>query len=654
MALKKVFEPIGINRVEIKNRVVRTAHGTFLSSSRHIGGKTWQAFHVARAKGGVGLTILEASYVHKSGGGASAALDDDAIIDTYRQLMKAVQPYGMRVFQQIWHGGHLYTAEGGGPSWGVSAVPSATGVVPESMNHAQILELQDAYVAAALRCKAGGLDGVEFHSAHGYLPSQFYSSHLNRRTDQYGGSLENRMRFTMETLHKLRAALGPNFVLGMRIGATHMSGVYEEELRTIIGIIEKSALIDYLNASMGDYYDKEFTSAMEQPAGYQLPSTTQLTAVSKVPRIVVGRFRTLEEVEQVLKTGCADMVSMVRAHIADPDLVRKTLEGRVEEIRPCIACNQGCIGGLYRHGKVGCAVNPAAGFEDTLAEDLITKVGKARRVLVVGGGPAGMEAARIAALRGHIVKLIEASGLLGGMVNIAKRAPRLHSFGDIAHWLEHEVYRLGVTVQLNTYVEADDIRRESPDALIVATGSIPRMDGYQMLLPTERMLGIELPHVISSVDLLTRPKAALGRSAVVFDDVGHLEAIAAAEYLIEHGIAVTFVTSHPQFGGPYLGTVERDKPALERLYKGDFRVLVRSGIVEIKTGACLVRPLQSRKAETVPADLVVLVTHNEPMRKLYEELREEIPLSFVVGDARAPRDAQYAMQEAHLVARALQ
>jgi 2,4-dienoyl-CoA reductase-like NADH-dependent reductase (Old Yellow Enzyme family)/thioredoxin reductase len=653
MALKKVFEPIRINGLELKNRVVRTAHGTFLSSTRHIGGSTWQAFHVARARGGVALTILEASYVHKSGGGASAALDDDAIIDTYRRLMTAVRPHGMRVFQQIWHGGHLYTAEGGGPSWGVSAVPSATGVMPEAMNHAQIVELQDAYVAAALRCKAGGLDGVEFHSAHGYLPSQFYSPHLNRRTDQYGGSLENRMRFTMETLRKLRTALGPDFVLGMRVGTTYMSGVYEDEIKTIIGIVEQSGLIDYLNASMGDYYDKEFTSAMQQPVGYQLPSTSQLTAVSRVPRIVVGRFRTLEEVEQVLKTGCADLVSMVRAHIADPDVVRKTVEGRVDEIRPCIACNQGCIGGLYRHGKVGCAVNPAAGFEDTLGEDLITKVDTPRRVLVVGGGPAGMEAARVAALRGHTVKLVEATNALGGMINVARRAPRLHTFGDIAHWLEHELHRLGVTVELNTYAEADGIRADPPDALIVATGSVSRRDGYQMMLPTERMQGYDLPHVISSVDLLTRPKATLGRHAVVFDDVGHMEAVAAAEYLVENGVAVTFVTSHPQFGGPYLGTTERDKPALERLYAGGFRVQVRSGIVAISSGECQIRPLQSRKVETVPADLVVLVTHNEPTRQLYEELREHIPLSFVVGDARAPRDAQYAMWEAHRVARTL-
>ena len=651
MALKLVFEPIKINKIEIKNRILRGAHGTFLSSGRHLGGSAWQAYHVARAKGGCGLSILEASYVHKSAGGASAALDDDAIIDSYKSLMDAVRPYGMRVFQQLWHGGHIYTEEGGGPSWGVSAVPSATGIMPEAMTRSQIHEVQDAFVSAALRCKAGGLDGVEFHAAHGYLVSQFYSPFLNRRSDEYGGSLDNRMRFTMETLRKLREAVGPDYAMGIKMGATGMSGVHEDDLKIILKTVEESGLVDFLDASLGDHYDRDFTCAMQQPVGYQLPSSSQLTAVSKLPRFVVGRFISLEEVEQTLSEGVADMVSMVRAHIADPDLVRKTMEGKVDQIRPCIGCNQGCIGGLYRHGRVGCAVNPAVGLEETLAEELITKVESPKRVIVVGGGPAGMEAARVAALRGHKVKLIEASASLGGTINIAKRAPHLQPIGDITRWLETEIYRLGVEVQLNSRVDADELRTDKPDALIIATGSRARLDGYQMVRPAERMIGYDMPHVISSVEAITQAKEKLGKTAVVFDDVGHIEAIAVAEYLVENGVAVTFVTSHAQFGGPYTATTERERPALERLYRGDFGVRVLSTIGEIKLGECLIRPLHSRKFETVPADQVVLVTHNEPIRALYDELRDEIPNTFVVGDARAPRDIQYGMQEAHLVAR---
>jgi len=657
MALTRVFEPLKINKITIKNRVLRSAHGTFLSSTRHIGGPTWEAYHVARAKGGVGLTIFEASYVHRACGGASAALDDDRIIDSYKSILAKCEPYDMKLMQQLWCGGHIYTAEGGGPSWGVSAVPSATGVMPEAMTKRQIHELQDAFVAAALRVKKAGMHGIEFHGCHGYVVSQFYSPILNRRTDEYGGSLENRARFSIETLNKLRDAIGPDFAMGMRMGATPQAGVHEDELKEILKMIMDAGLIDFLNASWGDYYDKGFTWCSPRPVGYQLESSGQLTATVKqksnqVPRFVVGRFRTLEEVENVLRDGVADMVSMVRATIADPDLVKKTQEGKISEVRPCIGCNQGCIGGLYRHFRVGCAVNIAVGREETLSEDLIEKVAKPKKVVVVGGGPVGMEAARVAALRGHKVKLIEASSDLGGMVNIAKRAPRLHQFGDIAVWLAEEMYRLGVEVQLNTYVEADDLRAEKADAIIIATGSMARMDGYQMYLPTEPTKGVDQPHVVSSVDLITMPKEKIGKTAVIFDDVGHIEAIACAEHLVEAGASVVFVTSHSQFGGAYTMTTERERPALERLYKHDFSYRVLHKVVEIKKGEVIIQPIQSPKTETVKADTVVLINHNMPIRELFDELRDEMEGKiWVVGDAKAPRDVQYGMQEAHLIAR---
>jgi NADPH-dependent 2,4-dienoyl-CoA reductase/sulfur reductase-like enzyme len=285
-----------------------------------------------------------------------------------------------------------------------------------------------------------------------------------------------------------------------------------------------------------------------------------------------------------------------------------------------------------------------------LSEDIITPAAQPRKLLVVGGGPAGLEAARIAALCGHHVVLAEASAHLGGAINVAKRAPRLMNIGDATYWLECEVYRLGVEVRLNTFMDVDDVRAEQADHVILATGSLPRVDGVQIMNPGECVPGVSQPHVLSSVDLLTDPRRPLGTHALVLDDVGHYEAIAAAEYLIEHGIAVTYVTRLPAFA-PTVSTFNRASAALSRLYRGDFTLLIRHHLVEVRPGECVVRPLQSTKTQAVRADTVVLVTANEPLRDLYDALRDDPVGLSLVGDAASPRDLQVAIAEGHRAGR---
>ncbi|MBF6621154.1 MAG: FAD-dependent oxidoreductase, partial [Patulibacter sp.] len=307
------------------------------------------------------------------------------------------------------------------------------------MTVGQIAEVVQAFADASRRCVAGGLDGIEVGAGHGYLVHQFLSPLYNTRTDEYGGSLENRMRFLQEILRAIRAAIGDEPAVGIRVSASEMPGsIGEAETRQVIEALQDEGLIDFLDASAGDYFRlTTCNEGMDAPAGYELPSSGHLTAVATVPTIVTGRFRTLEEAEQVIADDTADMVSMVRAHIADPDIVRKTREGRADEVRPCIACNQGCNGGLGRTPpRLGCAVNPTTGFEVTLSEELITAVEDPQRVLVVGGGPAGMEAARIAARRGHEVTLVDAASALGGALDIARRGPRTGLIGDIVRWLD--------------------------------------------------------------------------------------------------------------------------------------------------------------------------------------------------------------------------
>ena len=302
---------------------------------------------------------------------------------------------------------------------GLPAVPIGTDEVGEFVA---------AYAAAARRAAEGGIDGLEVAASHGYLMHQFLSPLTNNREDRYGGSLENRMRFLVEVLTAVRDAAGPDLPVGVRVGAGQIAGDLDEQ--TVTEVARRLAalgLIDFLNASMGDYYAMHhIMGGMDRPAGYMLPSSGKITgSVTGIPRIVTGRFRTLEEAEQALRTGECDLVSMVRAHIADPDIVRKTRDGRAAEVRPCIGCNQGCIARTSGVNlRLGCTVNPAVGREKQYGDDVIGTTAQPRRVVVIGGGPAGLEAARVARLRGHDVALYEGFDRLGGALNVACRAPR--------------------------------------------------------------------------------------------------------------------------------------------------------------------------------------------------------------------------------------
>ncbi len=655
MSLKRVFEPISIGNVDVPNRIVRTAHGTNIGWGRI--NDDLIAYHVARAKGGVGLSFIEYCSVHPTTFTNGLRSWDDSIIGEYRRLMSAVKPYGMRVFQQLSHGGHMYPGMDG-VAWSASTMPNPLNAsVPVAMTRDQIAEIVEAFRQAARRCAEGGIEGLEVHFAHGYLVHQFLSPLTNRRTDEYGGSLDNRLRFGREILRAVRTAVPAGFPVGIRLSDQYAPGGNDStECARVAGQLEAEGLIDFINGSQGSYYVLPLMlPAMDRPLASMFPSAADVVAgVTHIPRIVTpSRVRTLEEAEQFLRDGVADLITLQRAHIADPDLVRKTREGRVEQVRPCIACNQGCVGGLLSPAmRLGCTINPAVGFERSLSEDLIEPSANPLKVLVVGGGPAGMEAARVARLAGHSVVLAEAGKSLGGLMNVAKLGPRSSALGDFVQWQEHEIYRLGVEVRFNSYLEAADIDAEGADVVIVATGSSPRMDGVQAAVPGLPARGVQLPHVISSTDLLTAPNRPLGATALVFDDVGQYESIAAAEWLIEHGVAVTFATRFALFA-PIVETWTRTEPALERLQRGQFTLMTRMHLVEIEARECLLRPLQSDRIQRVPADLVVLVLPRDPLDDIWRHPRSAGRVVEIVGDARSPRDLQAAVREGHLAARAL-
>lgn len=663
MALTHVLRPIAINGLEIKNRVFRPGHATMMGEMGQISDRLI-AYHEARARSGVGLSMLEITDVHPSSMGPLTASHDIAIAG-FRRLADRVHPHGMKMFAQLWHGGRITQMWPGtrtsltSPPWSASDLPSmSSGAVPVPLHQEMIDEIVQAYGQAARRVREGGLDGVEVHFGHGYLIHQFLSPVSNIREDGYGGSLENRMRFGIEVLRAIRSAVGADFPVGIRISDDHApGGLTAEDCARVVAALCAHGLIDFVNGSMGSYLDwSAILPALDQPTGSMLPSSSVIVAAADVPRMIVGRYRTLDDADQAIREGVADLVGINRALIADPELIRKTVEGRAEQVRPCIGCNQGCVGGITApmFPMMGCAVNPAVGFESSLDESLIEPNPSPMKVVVIGGGPGGMEAARVAALSGHKVVLFEAQPSLGGTVNIAKRAPKAYGLGDITNWQEQEIYRLGVDVRLSTPVDADDVLAEVPDEVIVATGSLPRMDACQASTPGLPVAGTGLPHVHSSRDIFFLQRDRLGDAALILDDVGHFEALGVAEYLIDQGLKVTYVTRLPGLT-PFMDVIGRTTPIMRRVLKGDFKVLTRTRLDEIRQGECVVVPVEGGQPEVAAANVVVLVTPNRSERSIYDDLRarpECAGLSLkLVGDALAPRDLHLAIREGHLAGR---
>ena len=635
MNLTHIHRPITLGGLEVPNRVVRTAHATGMAA-RGIG-DTLIDYHVARARGGVGLSIVELLPVHPSAASFMPTYTAPGMKEGLGRLVEAVRPHGMRLFQQLWHGGHQARSLDGGPPWSASDVPSGSGVTPLPMTQAMIDELVERFADAARLCEEVGYDGVDIHCAHGYLVHQFLSPNTNRRDDGYGGSLENRARFMCEVLSAVRASVSPGFVVGARFAPDIIEGgLTPADAAAAARLAQDRGLIDYVNISMGSGYTPHtLVGGMDLPMGYELPTSAPIVAAVDLPSIVIGRFRTLEEGDQVIRSGQADMIGMVRATLADPDLVNKTMNGEAERVRPCIACNQGCLGGLYST-QMGCVVNPAAGFEGALSEETFTPASEDKDVVVLGGGPSGMEAARVAALRGHRVRLYEAQPHLGGTLRLAEHAPKRYGLMDFVSWQESELEHLGVEVRLNHYMDAGDIKSLQPDGVIVATGSSPRMDGFPISNPGDRIRGYDRDNVVSSHDVFSSPGHDWGRDAVVVDELGHYEAIAVAEYLIEQGLAVNFVTRHISFA-PLMETTFTNVPALQRLHQGEFALHTRTRLVEVNDDGALIAPtyLQAggNAVDHVKADTVVIVGINRPNRQVYEDLQvADIP-AWIVGEA---------------------
>jgi 2,4-dienoyl-CoA reductase-like NADH-dependent reductase (Old Yellow Enzyme family)/thioredoxin reductase len=648
LAYTHVDKPIRIGNIELKNRIVRPAHGTVLGKGTM--NDRLIAYHEARARGGAALSILEVGSVHPTSAFCLNIFDPE-VEGGMRKLVDRCKPHDMKIFQQLWHAGQHIPTGDGSPPWAPSDNPGVeTGIVPIAMTKTMIDTIIGAYVDSALRMERCGLDGVDVHCAHGYLPSQFLSANINKREDEYGGPFENRARFIMELLAAIRSAVSRDFVVGVRVAPDlTVGGVGIDENLRVAQMLEARGLIDYVNVSVGNYnsYTK-MVGGMHEPMGYEMPTSVPITRHVKLPTMVIGRYRTLEECDQVIRDGDGDMVG----------LVNKSLAGHADRVRPCIACNQACVANVVYLWQSGlqCTVNVGAGNEQELGDHKLVPALEPKKVLVVGGGPAGMEAARVAAMRGHKVILAEADSSLGGSLRAAARAPTRHTMFDIATWLEEEIYRLGVDVRLSTYMDQNDVIDTGADAVIVATGSMPRMDGVQGSHPGQPIKGVDRSAVISSTELFLYPPADLGKTAVVIDDVGHYEGLAAAEHLISKGLSVTYVTRLRMVAPGVQGALMVE-PYLTRMQKKPFRYMIRTRAIAIEQGVVIVGPTHLTDddvdTERLDADTVVLVTANRPNRDIFNALSERNSDIRLVGDAHSPRFLETAIREGHLAGAAV-
>lgn len=662
------LQPLAFGHATLRNRVAITAHITGFAT----GGRVTQElidYHTGRARGGVGLIVTETGSVHPSYRPQGVHYFNPDMRDGLSRLADAVHAEGARIVGQINHGGAqappLYDSR---PQWSASDNEGQNGGTARAMTVAEIHELTDSFVAAAVLLARSGYDGCEVHCAHSYVLNHFLSPLYNRRDDEYGGDFERRLRFLRDVLEGIRAAVDTPFAVGIRMGAEIGPGGLGPQQLTTIGLrINALGLIDYASFSLGGRTPESLplmTGAMDRPAGYELAWNEQPSRALAIPTLVTGRFRTLAEVGKVVLSGAADLVGMTRAHIADPQIVRKTTTRGADHVRPCISCNE-CQSALLTAGRIRCAVNASLpggrGTGDAPVLDAVsasasapvsgTGVGRPparRRLLVAGGGPAGLEAARVAALRGYDVVLAETSPTLGGVARTAAlRMPNAPGMAEMTDWLEAELRRRAVDVRTGQRVDVAFAREVGADFVVVATGSAPRLDGSQSARPGQLPAGLPRAGVVSALDALRLTRETAGDSAVVVDDVGDYEAIGVAEYLLDLGLEVAVVTPFYGLASPIDATYRPVSASGRLVASGRFTVYPTAMLTAVGPGTAQVVHLLSAREYTVPASTVVLVTRNRPVNALVGELEEVGLPACAVGDALAPRNFRAAIADGY-------
>ncbi len=582
-----LLSEIKIGPITLSNRAVMSGHGMALGGGQVGISDRFHHYLVARAKGGAAMIGSESAPVHESTVSRSLGirLYTDEVIPSLRFTANKIRKEGSRLAITLWHGGHKDSFIRGSYALAPSPIPNKMGEVPKQITKSEINELVKAYGEAALRCKKAELDAIEIQTSTDYLLGSFLSPVLNRRTDEYGGSFENRVRFVVQILETIREMVGDSIAVGIRTSARHdipgspIDYGLEESIASM-KLLSDYGLVDYVSVMTGSGWAPPSSSSiphMTQPRIQLKDEGKKFKEVLNVPLILAGRIRSPEEADFVIRDGIADIVAMARTWIAEPDWIAKIKNNQSDQIRPCMSCNQACVGFVFRGLPGSCVINPSAGKESIIGD--ITRSPSPKKIAVIGGGPSGLETARVLALRGHQVTLFEKKNYLGGQLFLAVNAPNRDEMIPALNWWLNEISRLQVKVILNSEVKLDSSL--DFDEVIWAVGSSPGKTAIWKLRPY-LFNGIEGTELLPSGRDILENKVTVKGNVLVIDEEGGWPTVSLVETLAKEQLIskLTVVTSERSLGESFLTLSWEHASVMERLNKIDKLEVITNKLVK--------------------------------------------------------------------------
>jgi 2,4-dienoyl-CoA reductase (NADPH2) len=652
-----IWSPLQLGPVTVRNRIVFSAH---LTNYAEDGLPTEQhaAYYAARAEGGAGLIITEEHSTHPTDWPYEKLIHGfhREVIPGYRRITEAVHRHRVPIFAQINHnGGQASSMFSRLPVWAPSPVADPLfREVPKAVDTDEIAEIVASYALVAGHCAEGGFDGVELQCSHSSIVRGFLSPATNRRTDDYGGTLANRARILLEIVAAVRGAIGPDLALGVRLCGDELieGGTTIDEAVQVAQMVEATGQVDYINTSIGVATASLFMieASMHIPPGYAMFIPAALRQAVDLPVVGVGRFKDPLQAERALQEGHCDLVGVVRGQIADADFVRKARGGFTDDTRLCLSCNQECVGRMGLNRWLGCIENPRTGRE-SLGVGEARPVALGRKVLVIGAGPAGLQAAIAAARNGHHVTVLERDQLAGGQVRLAASVPNRVEFGDLVRNQVNECARLGVEIHYGVDATADEVERRRPDTVVVATGAVPAPPYW---VPGDQADGSGW--IVDVRDVLSGRAHPEG-DVVVVDEIGFHHATSVAELLADRGCDVEIITPGMVVGQDLGITLDMENWWIRASAKGIVQT-TECGVMSVSEGesgehvvGLQHHPTGAQLSRT--PDWLVLAVPANPADELYHELRARGLDVHRAGDAIAPRRAHAAVIDGERVGAAI-